>query len=234
MISKKLLLFLVEGKNDISEIQDLVSVVLNPTVKDKYYIEVSQTHGDITTKPGINSHNVLSELERTIRKLKSSGKIPHGIKNSDFAGIIHILDMDGAYIPRNHIHEDDVGQWIYSDQYITGHNYQSVLSRNQAKKKVLEKLISLKEVAGISYRLYFVSCNMDHLLFGERNLKREEKAEFAKKFAITCMTQPENILSLAESEYFLYGDYMDSWLYVQEELNSLQRLTNVGIALKQL
>lgn len=39
----------------------------------------------------------------------------------------------------------------------------------------MEYLLSLQEIKGISYEGYYMSCNLDHALYGLMNLSDEEK-----------------------------------------------------------
>ncbi len=90
MARKKVVLVIVEGSSDDTALGIGLSQVFD---KDKVYIHIM--HGDITTKNGINSANIVSKIGNVVRTYANS----QHYKANDFKQIIHIVDTDGAFIP---------------------------------------------------------------------------------------------------------------------------------------
>lgn len=94
---KKIVLVIVEGASD----DTALGVALNQVFdKDSVYIHIM--HGDITTRKGVNSQNIISKIGDEV---KGYAKSQH-YKASDFKQIIHIVDTDATYIPDANIIED--------------------------------------------------------------------------------------------------------------------------------
>lgn len=53
-------------------------------------------HCDITTEPDVNTGNVVAKIGDVVKKY--AGRT---FKPGDFSRIIHITDMDGAFIPND-------------------------------------------------------------------------------------------------------------------------------------
>ena len=53
---------------------------------------------------------------------------------------------------------------------------EAVIRRNQSKGEILFKLRKTGKINGIPYRIYFNSCNLEHVLYGElKDFSDEEK-----------------------------------------------------------
>jgi hypothetical protein len=104
-------------------------------------------------------------------------------KASDFKGIIHIVDMDGAFAPDEVIIDDpECKKCSYSDTEIRTDSVDRIKKRNAQKREALFRLIGTGKVRAIPYRVYYMSCNMDHVLYDKRNSTDEEKENDAYDF----------------------------------------------------
>lgn len=82
----------------------------------------------------------------------------------------------------------------------------------------------------IPYSIYFFSCNLEHVLHGDANVKWEEKDKLASKFALKYRKNPEGfLLFIKDDEFAIKKSYLDSWKYIEEGENSLKRYTNVNL-----
>ena len=78
-----------------------------------------------------------------------------------------------------------------------------------------------------------MSCNLDHVLHNKQNSSDEEKVKDAVAFVRRYRQDTDGFVKfLAESDFSVTSDYVDSWNYIKQELNSLERHTNFGICLK--
>ena len=55
----------------------------------------------------------------------------------------------------------------------------------------MDALLKLDSVYGINYEKYFMSCNLDHVLYDEQNLDADEKLERAYEFHLTFQDQEQ-------------------------------------------
>ena len=94
-------------------------------------------------------------------------------------------------------------------------------------------LSTTQTIWNIPYQLYYMSCNLDHVLHNKQNSSDEEKEKDAVAFVRRYRQDTDGFVKfLAESDFSVTSDYVDSWNYIKQELNSLERHTNFGICLK--
>ena len=227
MENKKILLFIVEGITDQTCLGFVLSKILNSNK-----VEFALTYGDITSKTGIDSNNIAAEIGEIVKQF--SGKI---FKASDFIEIVHLVDMDGAYIIDSKIVEKtpeipvDPGKPqkpYYSDNQIFVDNVEAILHRNKQKSAILNRIISLKTVwRTIPYSVYFFSCNLDHVMHGERNLFEKDKFVCAEHFENSYGCSPKRFLDFLNTpEIAVQGNYDETWDFIKADCNSLTRHTN--------
>lgn len=195
-------------------------------------VEFALTNGDITSRIGISSNNVPVKVQEIVKE--SSGKI---FKASDFIEIVHLVDMDGAYIHDNQIvvktpdilvDPDKPQKPFYSDNHIFVDNIEAIRQRNQQKSTILNRLISLKNVwATIPYSVYFFSCNLDHIMHGQRNLFEKDKYAYAVQFDKSYGDSPQLFCDFLNApEIAVQGNYGETWTFINADTNSLKRYTN--------
>lgn len=167
MARKKIVLVIVEGPSDEVALGMALSQVY-----DKDFIYVHIMHGDITTRRGVSSKNIVAKLGNEVTAYAKS----QHYKASDFKQIIHIVDTDGAYIPDDNIMEKENYLDIqYENDGIYTNNKASVMTRNQQKRDNLYRLRSCGIIWTIPYSLYYMSCNLDHVLYDKQNSTDKDK-----------------------------------------------------------
>lgn len=227
MSNKKILLFIVEGVTDSTCLGYALSAILNSNK-----VEFAITDGDITTRKGVNTSNVVENIGNIVREF--SGKI---FKPKDFLEVVHLVDIDGAYVLDTHIvvknpeipvdpHKPQ--KPYYSDDQIFAENIDAMLQRNRQKTTVLNRIISLKNVWRIiPYSVYFFSCNLDHVIHGERNLFEKDKYPCADKFRSGIGGSPQRFIDFINTPGIaVQGNYDETWDFIRTECNSLKRHTN--------
>ena len=133
MTRKKILLVIVEGSSDETAIGYALSQVYD---REQVYIQV--VHGDITTKDRASSSNIVTLVGNEVKKFLDNNPF----KPSDFEGIIHIVDMDGAFAPDEVIVADpECEKCSYSDTEIRTNSVERIKKRNAQKRKTLFRLI---------------------------------------------------------------------------------------------
>ena len=197
MTRKKIIFVIVEGSSDETA---LGAILQNIFDVNQVHIEV--VHGDITTQNGVMPHNILSKIGDMVAEYIKQNRY---LKKSDFERIIHIVDMDGAYIPNENIIEDaDLEKTSYSLKNITTNNKSHIVERNKHKTANINKICSCHEIGKkekIPYKVFYMSCNLDHVLHDKINSTDAEKKLDSRKFA---KQYKENI------HEFLYFDILHS------------------------
>lgn len=177
---------------------------------------------------------ILTETVLSWRKGETRLHPFHPVSPSDVAKIVHVIDTDGAFIPEDTIIEDDVGDVEYNKDGIRCGNKAFIVGRNRRKATSIRKLLSVSRIDNIPYEVFFVSCNMDHVLFGTRNPAPKSKGPNAWDFASHCK-HPDNLNESVFGENIRFdGAYQESWSFIQHDMNSLNRHTNLNILLKDL
>ena len=222
MAHKKIIFVIVEGPSD----DDALGALFN-RIFDKNTVYVHIMHCDITTEKRVDSSNIISKIGNVIRLYAKANHF----NQSDFMEIIHIVDMDGAYIPNDHvINDESVNGVFYSEIEIRTNNKFGIEQRNEQKRANLNKLYSQNEVWKIPYRVFYMSCNLDHVLYNKLNSgdleKEKDSLKFAKKFHEKV---PEFLDFISNSDFSVKLDYKESWKYIKKDLHSLERHTNLSL-----
>ncbi len=221
MPRKKIIFVIVEGPSD----EEALGVLLN-RIYDSKAVYVHVMHCDITTELDVNPSNVVAKIGSLVKEY--AGRT---FKPGDFSQIIHITDTDGAFIPDDAIVEDaTAAKPLYSVTEIRTQRKNGIESRNRRKRENLNRLSSTSKVWNISYRIYYMSCNLDHALYGKLNSTDDEKESNAFAFAKRYRDDiPSFINYISESEFSVVDSYSQSWQYIREGLHSLERHTNFGL-----
>ncbi|GEM_PF-73046 len=221
---RKIVFVIVEGPSD----DEALGVLLN-RIYDKHTVYIHITHGDVTTAKGAGFSTILSMLGEII---ESYMKANH-LAKTHFQEIVHIVDMDGAYIPDEAVVEDMTAKNpIYSPTEIRTADVQGICRRNRVKRGCINRITSTQTLYGIPYQVYFMSCNLDHVLYDKQNASDDEKEReslhFARKY---CSNIPDFVQFIVESSFSIGLPYLQSWAFIKEEKHSLERHTNFGLCI---
>ena len=223
---KKVIFVIVEGPSD----EDALGAVLQGVYGDSS-VHVHVMHRDITTEKGINPSNIVKKIGDEIRLYAERMHF----KSIHFREIIHIVDTDGAYISDENIIEDmEVSEHIYSPENIRTFNKQGIQLRNECKRENIDRLCTCKKIWNLPYRIFYMSCNLDHVLYNKLNSSDHEKEVDSLKFAKYYKDRIPNFLNfISNSNFSVMTDYKQSWNYIKEDLHSLERHTNFGLCFKE-
>lgn len=225
MPRKKIVFVIVEGPSD----EEALGVLLN-RIYDSKAVYVQVMHCDITTELDVNTSNVVAKIGDVVKKY--AGRT---FKSGDFSRIIHITDTDGAFIPDDAVVEDAAAvKPLYSATEIRTQRKSGIENRNLRKRECLNRLSSASRIWGVPYQIYYMSCNLDHALYGKLNSTDDEKESdsfaFAKKYRDDI---PGFMKLISESDFSVAGNYPQSWQYIREGLHSLERHTNFGLCFQE-
>lgn len=227
MARRKIVLIIVEGTSD----ETALGITLNQ-VFDKETVYVHIMYGDITTRHGVNPQNIVAKVGNEVKTFAASNHY----KASDFKQIIHIVDTDAAYIPKEKIFEDkQYEEFVYLDDGIHTNDVDKAVARNKQKCDNLFRLRSCGNIWGVPYQVYYMSCNLDHVLYDKRNSTDGEKENNAYMFAKKYKNDVEAFMKfMCQSEFSVMGDFKESWKYIGEGMNSIERHTNLSICLEKI
>ena len=223
---KKIVLVFVEGPSDDTALGIMLNQIFD---KDSVYVYIM--HGDITTRRGVETANIVAKLGNEVRRYANS----QHYTAKDFKQIIHIVDTDGAFIPEeNVLCDEESGKVKYESNGIYTKDIQKIIERNKQKKENLCKLIVTSKIWNIPYKVYYMSCNLDHVLYDKRNSTDYEKEDDAYEFAKKYKQDLDGFIKfICESYFSVTEDYKKSWLHIKEGMNSIERYSNLGICIKE-
>ncbi len=222
MSEKKVVVFIVEGPSDEAALG---------TIMKEYFsgneVQFIVVHGDLTLKDYVSSDDILKRINQQIDRVKRR----YRYVQDDFIKIIHIVDMDGVYIPDSDIREGDKKEIEYYEDHIAAKNVSAVEERNKRKGDILYKLRKTGKINHIPYRIYFNSRNLEHVLYGElKDCSDEEKQIRSDDFADRYDGKSDEFIEfISASAVAVPGTYQKTWDYIEKDKNSLNRHTNMHL-----
>ena len=118
---------------------------------------------------------------------------------------------------------------------ITSKNKKQILDRNNLKSNNLLTLVSIKKIWGIiPYSVYYMSCNLDHVLYDLQNSSDTEKERNAHQFAKKYKDNLQGFIEfISKSTFTVNGSYLETWDFIKKDINSLNRYTNLQLCFKE-
>lgn len=228
MARKKIVLVIVEGPSDDSAL----GVILN-RLFDKNTVHVEIMYGDITTDTSIDPGYIVKALGDVVKRYADSMHF----KQLHFQQVIHLIDMDGAYVPDTCVIENPAAEKpLYSLTEIQTANREKFLLRNKHKRSKIDKICTMQKVWGsIPYRAYYMSSNLDHALYGKLNSSDNDKENDAYNFARRYKDDIDSFLKyISDSDFSRMEGYKESWDFIKKECHSLERFTNLGLCFSDI
>lgn len=225
--AKKVILFLVEGASDLTSLEFIDNINTNETIKFQI------TSGDVTSKLNITPQNCREEINKILLSFLERSKL----RKTDIIKIIHILDIDGVYIPEVNIIEDkNKKKFLYTINGIVAPSKENVQKRNESKKQIVEKLLVTSKINSIPYEMYYMSCNLEHVLHDKlEDISEDEKKELANKFADRFYEKEIEFIDFINNKDFkVLGDYKATWDFIKKDLNSVNRYSNFWLFFENL
>lgn len=222
--TKKVILFIVEGPTDETTFSSVMKK-LHASQTVVFHV----VHGDITSDRNVNSQNAVAAVnDQVLEEMKK-----YRLTRTDILRIIHLADTDGCFVPDEVIQYGGADKLTYGLDEILVPEGSQIATRNHNKASVMNRLCATSKIAGTPYRLYYLSRNLEHVLFDViEDLTDEEKMDYADEFADRYDDDPEAFVAyMSNSEFTVPGSYRDTWRYVAEGTNSLHRLSNLHLAL---
>ena len=248
-----MLLFLVEGESDVRTLETPIEAFLDNqgitgvTVK---FAKMSKTNdgmkisgGDPTSDIDIYPGNIEEQITKRVDRTTDEGVF---IYPKEVVKIVQIVDMDGAYVLDDHIHRRSTRDLKeenrqYCENCIETDNLFATKRNLARKRENLDYLVGLKGFKlgskSVEYSIYFFSSNLEHFMYGIRNMDGNTKIGKAIDFSLECMDDPEWFEKKMRTGDYLLTDssYEESWNFIRERgLNSLSRVSNINHMLEDL
>lgn len=223
--TKKVFVFIVEGWSDSAALERILRKIY--TNRAVYTVV---TEGDITSDDRIPVTRVEAKIYEVVKKRIDEDKI----RFSDIASIIQICDTDGAFIPDTSIVSGESVKFTYSPTEIRTSKVSKAIGRNQKKREKINHLLETKTIKNIPYRLFFMSSNLDHVLYDIQNLEDDKKVSYADAFYEKYKNCAQDFIEFIESVAFGVPDsFIDSWKFIKTDLHSLERHNNLFICFSE-
>lgn len=218
MKTKKVMLFIVEGITDKISLGEIISRIIK-TQDVRFYI----INGDVTSDGATNQKNAVDKMASRISRYCKN----NFLKRTDISQIVHLVDSDGAYIDDKHIERVKAGGLKYTTKHIYAKSVKFVQERNEKKREILDVLCDQPTILGIKYNVYYFSCNLEHVLHGDIDMPDRKKRIQAEEFAdMFYKREQEFIEFINDSEFAVKGNYQQTWDFIKQDRNSLNRYSN--------
>lgn len=218
--TKKIILFIVEGITD----EMSLSLILSKLVQDSR-VQFHVINQDITADFNSNSQNIIRKIDSQIKQFLAQN---NGLKKTDIKEIIHLIDTDGAFVKEEFVVEDmKQEKTFYTKNSIVTNKKGLIMERNDRKGRILNKLYQISNIGKIEYKIYFFSCNLEHVLHNSRNTTCDKKRVYSYNFADLYVGKENSFVNfLSSNEFTTVGDYKETWQFIKEDCNSLNRYCN--------
>lgn len=226
MARRKIVLLIVEGPSDETALGILFTRILG-----RERVLVKTMRGDITTQVCSSPAAMTKRVDEIVKRY---AKQNHFLA-SDFAEVVQITDTDGAFIPEENVIQDGSAEGHrYTDKYIYAEHAQSIIMRNKHKSANLKALVACCSVwQGIPYSIYYMSANLDHVLYNSPHNPDSRKENDAYKFAKEYKEKTNEFIKyISDSDFSVKKGYNESWNFIEEGVHSIERHTNLGIYLR--
>lgn len=197
---------------------------------------------DLTSDPDITDEEFFPQLRKSIEVGLSS---KDNMINEDVAvmitEVVHVFDIDEAYIDSDHIIEDESKDiFFYTREGVRFNRKSDVEKRNERKQRRIEFLLSQSEIMlfdkTFPYSIYFYSVNIDDFhnedaLNLDIDTKNKKAAEYERKYLLKKSPKGKVKMFLKTFETTNPEDFPqtlnETWEYIQKDNNSLKKCSNV-------
>ncbi|MFL0197190.1 hypothetical protein ACJDU8_16735 [Clostridium sp. WILCCON 0269] len=222
MSRAKVIIFIVEGISD----KEALNGILSELYDEKRFV-FSIVDGDITTQNSSKVDTIRAKIGDYINKAAQRDKF----LKTDVERVVHLIDTDGIYIPDKNIIINHTINILYTENNIETDNVNSIIARNEKKRSILNILSTMPAIYkgknSIPYYMFYMSCNLEHVLHNVQNAIKEEKVNLAEKLEDKYIDNPHEFIKfMSESDFTVPGAYKDTWDFIKQDLNSLHRYSN--------
>ncbi len=227
-MTKKVILLLVEGPTD----EDALALIYSRLVRE-HDLEFAVLHTDITADESMTVKYIEDKISQEVEKYLEKHPFIH---RTDILKLVQIIDTDGAFVPHSQVRQSEDGKTLYFDTHIEAKDKDRLIRRNISKRNIVHHLFKSKEMAGFPYEIYYFSRNLEHALHHlPQELTNDEKEELAFEIADQYESDPKAFLQyLYSDEFHVSGTYQETWHFIMENGNSLNRYCNMSVFFERL
>ncbi|WP_438298285.1 hypothetical protein [Sporosarcina sp. FA15] len=224
---KKVVLLLVEGS-----CEEVLLYNRLRSLFEQHNIRFHIQHGDILYDLDRPEEPIKSVIGNAVNEFMIKSKF----RPEDVFCVLHIIDMDGCFIPEDAIVIDDTQKELtlyHEDRITVPHEKQKqqIAARNMDRSTNINIMKALdKIIAGeIDYRMYYFSRNLEHVLFKEPNPEKDRKFPEVERFIEQLEIPIEDFLQGSMPLVDGADSYKESWERISERTASLQKYSNVPL-----
>lgn len=203
---------------------------------------------DLTSNPDIKDEDFIKTLIGGVEtKLRSKENMVDEDVAVMISEVVHIFDIDEAYIDEDHIYIDsDHPSFFYTREGIRHISKNPVIQRNERKQRRIEELLSMSTInlfgMDFPYSVYFYSVNIDDFHYDDalnwdEETKNKKAAEFERQYLTKNSYKGKVKMFLKLFEKNNPSDFPtthnDTWNYIKCDNNSLKKCSNVFLIIKQ-
>ncbi|MCZ2257370.1 hypothetical protein [Sporosarcina sp. G11-34] len=224
---KKVVLLIVEGGCE--------EVLLNNRLRslfEQHNIRFHIQHGDILYDLSKPDEPIKSVIGNAVKEFMMKSKF----RPEDVFCVLHIIDMDGCFIPEDAIVIDETQKelTVYHERQITvPHEKQKklIVARNADRSQNINTMKALDTILSgeINYRMYYFSRNLEHVLFNEANPEKGSKFPEVEQFIEQLEMPIEDFLQKSMPLVTGADPYLESWDIVSQNTASLEQYSNVPL-----
>lgn len=242
MSRRRIVLMVVEGSSDANLLQPAFSAL----ERGKAFQDV-EFRCDVLTAPRhaetfLQRNGFLPKpvARDTVRELVDRHLRSRGLEWAQLGCIMQVCDLDGAFVPDDHIVQQSGAEGIsYTENLTFTPDPGLTLADHAEKRRSADVLIACNALKGrrceIPYRLFHVSRNLEHAFVGETgNLSEREKMGVSARQAARYAADPNKFRAMLDSLAMMHGSpasWEASWRYAMEGTHSLERGSNLAFAI---
>ena len=227
MTRRKVVLLIVEGSCE--------EVLLNNRLRglfEQHNIRFHIQHGDILYDLSKPDEPIKSVIGNAVKEFMIKSRF----RPEDVFCVLHIIDMDGCFIPEEAIVIDEMQKELtiyHGDKITVPHDKQKqkIATRNAERSSNINIMKGLDTILSgeINYRMYYFSRNLEHVLFNEANpekgAKYPEVEQFIERLKIPIEAYLEQSMPAVAGE----NPYAESWEVMTQQTASLEPYSNVPL-----
>jgi len=214
--------FVVEGPSEEAALGTVMSEYFSGSE-----VKFTVVHVDITLKDYVSMDGILKKIKEQIDSVKKK----YRYETEDFIKIIHLTDTDGVFIEDGDIFPGSQDTIEYFTDHIETPHIESTSKRNHRKADILLKLRRTGKINGIPYKIYFNSCNLEHVLYNTlEDFTDEDKQRMSDDFAEKYEGNIDKFIEFVScSDFTVPGTYQKTWDFIEKSRNSLKLFSNMSL-----
>lgn len=216
----KFIIVLCEGPTDQIALEGLLDDLFDETQVNFVF-----QSGDLMTS--YDRKRTKSKVGDVVKGAKASLKI----KDKDILRVAFLTDSDGCYISDDVVEDPGLVHAVYEDDCIRYSNKDAIIKRNHQKRDNLNMLINMPYTCNkkIEFKIYYNSCNLDHVTGYKRNASNSDKINIAREFLDKYVDDLPGFVKFFADDSLTSGktEYLESWEVLKNGYESLRRHSNL-------